>query len=113
MQSAFAQDSYDSHRPTQVSFDCDSRLLRIDNCATRSISPCITDFVSDLQPVPNTKVQGVSGKIGNIMGGTIRWNIEDDFGKVHSINLPNSLYVPEATSRLLSPQHWAQVARDH
>ncbi|WP_317203594.1 hypothetical protein, partial [Janthinobacterium sp.] len=47
------------------------------------------------------------------MTGTIRWQIEDDQGGVHSINLPNSLYVPQAASRLLSPQHWAQTARDN
>ena len=110
LSSTFAQDT---NRPTPVHFDTDSRILRIDNCATKSISPCIDDFVSTLLPIPNTRVQGLGGKIGNIMSGTIRWHIEDDQGSVHSITLPNSLYVPQATSRLLSPQHWAQTARDN
>ena len=98
---------------SKVIFDTDSSLLRIDNCATRSISPDTSDFVTELRPILNTRVQGVGGKIGNVMTGTIRWQIEDDQGRVHTVNLPNSLYVPKATSRLLSPQHWAQTAADN
>jgi hypothetical protein len=102
-----------SSRIKKVNFDTDSSLLRIDNCATRSISPDTKDFVNELTPLLNTRVQGVGGKVTGIMMGTIRWNIEDDQGVVHTITLPNSLYVPSAASRLLSPQHWAQVANDN
>jgi hypothetical protein len=94
-------------------FDTDSSLLRIDNCATRSISPDTSDFISELRPVLNTRVQGVGGKVGNVMSGTIQWQIEDNQGRVHTLHLPNSLYVPAAPSRLLSPQHWAQTAADN
>jgi hypothetical protein len=44
--------------------------------------------------------------------GTVKWLIHDDKGRLHSIILPNTYYSPHAESRLLSPQHWAQIARN-
>lgn len=93
-------------------FDTDSYIIRVDNCATRSISPSIDDFIDPPLPI-NKRIKGLNGTIGGLMVGTIKWNIEDDDGKIHPVILPNSLYIPDATSRLLSPQHWAQVAKDN
>jgi hypothetical protein len=94
-------------------FDSDSQTLRIDNCATRSILSHTEDFITPLTPVKD-KIQGISGKIDqSLMHGTIRWYIEDDDGVTHAITLPNSIYYPKAKSRLLSPQHWAQEAKDN
>jgi hypothetical protein len=45
------------------------------------------------------------------MFGTIRWTFEDDNGRAHTFEMPNSLYVPEGHCRLLSPQHWARALR--
>ena len=62
------------------------------------------------------KVKGISGNssdLGRVMQGTIQWDLEDDDGVTHCILLPNSYYVPGATSKLLSPQHWAQMAKDN
>ena len=42
--------------------------------------------------------------------GTLIWHMEDDVGKKHRILIPNSIYVPDGTMRLLSPQHWAKEA---
>ncbi len=44
--------------------------------------------------------------------GTVRWRIHDDAGSIHCILLPNTHYSPHAESRLLSPQHWAQIAKN-
>jgi hypothetical protein len=44
--------------------------------------------------------------------GTFKFNITDDDGKAHTIKISNSLYVPNLKRCLLSPQHWAQEARD-
>ena len=67
--------------------------------------------------MPTTrKVKGISGNssdLGRVMQGTIQWDLEDDDGVTHHILLPNSYYVPGATSKLLSPQHWAQMAKDN
>jgi hypothetical protein len=44
--------------------------------------------------------------------GTVRWRIRDNEGRIHCIHLPNTYYSPHAASRLLSPQHWAQIAKN-
>jgi len=44
--------------------------------------------------------------------GTVQWNIQDDKGKMHTITLPGTYYIPDAEIRMLSPQHWAQVTND-
>jgi hypothetical protein len=43
------------------------------------------------------------------MVGTVKWKIQDDNGKIHSFILPNTYYSSAVETRLLSPQHWAQV----
>jgi hypothetical protein len=58
------------------------------------------------------KVNGMGGELSEVYSATIGWNFEDNNGVPHPFVLPNSLFVPGATSRLLSPQHWAQVAKD-
>jgi Reverse transcriptase (RNA-dependent DNA polymerase)/GAG-pre-integrase domain len=59
-------------------------------------------------------VTGYSGaKTPIIHKGTIRWHVLDDDGATHTIVIPNSFYVPTSTTRLLSPQHFAQQANDH
>ena len=97
----------------EVFFDTDSGPLRVDNCATRSISPFTSDFITTLLPAPNIKVQGIGGVIEEVLTGTIQWKIEDDEGGIHKVILPESLYIPSAPSRLLSPQHWAQTVKDN
>jgi hypothetical protein len=43
------------------------------------------------------------------MVGTVKWKIQDDNGKIHNFILPNTYYSSAVETRLLSPQHWAQV----
>ena len=93
-------------------FDTDSFLIRVDNCASRTISNNLTDFVNPPVEIKSLYVRGIGGHVSGIMRGTLRWNIEDDEGKVHPIIILGSYYVPDAPCRLLSPQHWAQVAKD-
>jgi len=42
--------------------------------------------------------------------GTIKWSFEDDTGRKHDKFIENSLYVPDGSERLISPQHWARSA---
>jgi hypothetical protein len=77
------------------------------------MSPHIQDFIDVPTPI-RRKVRDFTGKTtSTVQVGTIRWNIEDDQGAVHEFLIPGSIYVPEGSSRLLSPQHWAYVAKDH
>ena len=44
--------------------------------------------------------------------GTVEWLIENDTGKLHNIRIPNSVYSAGNKSKLHSPQHWIQEAKD-
>ena len=78
--------------------------IKVDNCATCSISNDKRDFVGQLEPL-NNSIKGIGGSMEGVSKGTIRWKIADDSGMHHVLILPNSLYVPSSTSCLLSPQH--------
>jgi hypothetical protein len=95
-------------QPGNARYDTDSKTIRIDNCASYSISFDKNDFITPLKPV-RQKVKGLGGVLDGLQTGTIEWMIEDDEGMPYVIKLPGSLYVPNSPSRLLSPQHWAQT----
>ena len=103
---AFTSTRSNVKRP--ISFDLDSFVIAVDNCATRSITNDPNDFVETPRKVAVSSIKGISGLIQVLRQGTIKWNICDDEGKTHEMLLPNSFYVPRAPMRLLSPQHWAQ-----
>jgi len=95
------------------SFDTDSLPLRVDNCTSKTMSNKVEDFVGPFKDV-NQKVKGIGGTVlDGIKEATFKLNIEDDQGRVHQILIPGSLYVPKGRVRLLSPQHWAQTAKDN
>ena len=101
--------SYAGNR-SPTSFDTDSFKILVDNCATRSITNDSADFIDPPVKVKG-RLKGVAGSMPVTCKGTVRWYIEDDSGTVHKILLPNTLFVPSAPERLLSPQHWAQARR--
>ena len=43
----------------------------------------------------------------------IQWSIEDDNGVSHPVVILNSFLIPNAPSKLLLPQHWAQMVKDN
>jgi len=95
-----------------VRFDLDSFPIGIDNHASRCMANAPHLF-EDLRLNDNAgEVNGI-GKGLAIMGtGTFKFSIEDDIRKIHTIRIPNSLYLPGLKVCLLSPQHWAQEAGD-
>jgi len=71
------------------------------------------EYFEDLVKVKTaSKVGGISSGLEIKGSGTFRFDIEDDDGKIHTIKIPNSLFLPDLRLCLLSPQHWAQEARD-
>lgn len=100
-------------KPVGIRFDTDSFKIKIDNCCTRSISPSLDDFIGPMTTVHGKAIRGFGGTTTPIKHtGTVRWLVDDDEGISREILIPNSYHVPDAPSRLLSPQHWAQEARD-
>lgn len=96
----------------RVTFDTDSFKIGIDTYASICMSNCKDDFVQGTM-IPLHRKSGVTpyGKgepLQISMKGTLIWKVEDDKGGMHKFYIPNSIYVPDGTIRLMSPQHWAQ-----
>jgi len=95
-----------------VRFDLDSFSIRIDNHASRCMANTPHLF-EDLHLIDNAgEVNGIGEGLAIKGTGTFKFSIEDDNGKIHTIRIPNSLYLPGFKVCLLSPQHWAQEAGD-
>ena len=84
----------------------------VDNGASASITPHLTDFISPPKPI-NSKVKGIGGHAQATYKETVQWKIQDDQGQSHRFTLPNSYYVATAPSQILCPQHLAQTAKDN
>ena len=98
-------------KPTSrtVLFDTDTKAIGIDNRCSACISHDINDFIG-----PVHKSDKVISAFGGrqqmrVYKGTIVWSWIDDNGVQSKFRIPNSYYVPEGKSRLLSPQHWAST----
>ena len=98
-------------KPTSrtVLFDTDTKAIGIDNRCSACISHDINDFVG-----PVHKSDKVISAFGGrqqmrVYKGTIVWSWLDDNGVQSKFRIPNSYFVPEGKSRLLSPQHWAST----
>jgi hypothetical protein len=58
------------------------------------------------------EVNGIGDGLETMGKGTFVFSLADDNGKVHTIKIPNSLFLPGLRQCLLSPQHWVQEAKD-
>ena len=95
------EDTY--HETNYLHFDTDSFQIGIDNHSSRCISPNPRDFIGPIQP-SNNVLNGIAGSL-KVQGiGTIIWKIRDDNGKIHEIKIKECLYIPQAKTRLFSPQ---------
>ena len=101
-----------SNTPPGRQFDSDSRALMLDEGA----SACITNdkgaFIEPPTKV-NRKVRGITGHAKATYRGTIKWHVEDDTGLVYVMIIGGAYLIPEAATRILSPQLLAQQPGDH
>ena len=93
-------------------FDSDSHDLMLDDGALACITNCKEDFVEPPKRV-DQKVKGIKGHTDATHRGTLKWYLEDDTGLVHIIIIQGAYLIPNAMTRILSPQHLAQQANDH
>ena len=96
-----------------VRFDSDSFAVGINNHASRCMGNDKRLFDNLILTRTLQRVGGISKGLAIQGKGTLVININDDNGKPHRIKIPNSLYLPGLKMCLLSPQHWAQEARDN
>ena len=86
--------------------------LMIDDGAPSCITNDLKDFVGRSRHI-NQQIKGIAGHAQATHRGTVQWKIEDDTGKVHSININGTYYMAGMPNRILLPQHFAQAANDH
>ena len=55
-----------------VHWDTDGQHLMVDNGASASITPYLTDFITPPQPI-NSKVKGIGGHAQATYKGTVQW----------------------------------------
>ena len=84
----------------------------IDAGASTCITNDLKDFVGRSHRI-NQLIKGITGHARATHRGTVLWKIEDDTGKVHSININGTYYMTGVPNRILSPRHFAQAANDH
>ena len=99
-------------KPLGKQFDSDSRTLMIDDGASACITNDKGDFIEPPKKV-NRKVRGIKGHAKATHRGTIKWHVEDDTGLTHVMLIKGAYLIPEAATRIVSPQHLAQQAGDH
>ena len=93
-------------------FDSDSRALMLNDGASACITNDKEDFVEPPKHV-DRKVKGTKGHAKATHQGTIKWHLEDNNGLVHVMVIKGAYFIPEAATRILSPQHLTQQADDH
>ena len=93
--------------PPGRQFNSDSQALMLDDGASACITNDKRDFIEPPTRV-NRKVRGIKGHAKATYRGTIKWHIEDDTGLVHVMIVRGAYLIPEAATRILSPQHLAQ-----
>ena len=88
------------------SLDVDSKPFGVDPMASATISNDKDEFVS-LRPLSKTYLSGVGGRVPVEGIGTLTWEIEDDLGLKHLVQIDDAYYCSSAPMRLLCPQQWA------
>jgi hypothetical protein len=78
-------------RAVPTDFHSASHDIYVDNCASRSITNNMDDFIDT--PVPaDIRIYGTNGVSTGTLMGTVEWEIEDDQGRTHRIRGPNTIY---------------------
>jgi hypothetical protein len=74
---------------------------------------CTDQFDGNLKLVEGDhQVDGIRYGIAIKGVGTFKFRLEGNDGQLHTIRVPNLLYVPSLKRVLLAPTHWAQEAHD-
>jgi hypothetical protein len=108
---ARAHQAASASQSPQAIFDSDSFDILVDGGATSCISNSLSDFITPPQD-STVRVKGFNGTTSSTKVGTVIWNILDDSGQRHALQIRNTYYVPDCPLRLLSPQHYSQQEND-
>ena len=94
-----------------VCFDYDPSIIWVDSHCSTTMSPNKDNF-KDLKLRHFGECIGIDTQLVIAGKGTFIMKIEVDNNRIHKTKIPNSLYVQHLQMVPLSPQHWAQQAKD-
>ena len=97
----------------QGMFDLKSFITGVENNASKTISNHRYHLNGNFIPLPHQHTKGISGQISIKGQRTVRWRIEDDEVRVHTLDIKEALYVPKSPIFILCPQHLAQQANNN
>jgi hypothetical protein len=94
----------------RLAFDSDSFNILVDTGSSITITPHRSDFL---------QYSVITGRSLSILGvdniksyptgkGTVKYKLFDDNGQQHELTIENALHLPEAPTRIMCPQQWAQ-----
>jgi hypothetical protein len=86
--------------------------LILDTGANISVSNCTADFVTPIQPVQQTTLQGIAAGLSIKGLGIDCYIVRDDYGGHQERTISDVLYVPECPSRLLCPRQLLASTKD-
>ena len=84
----------------------------LDDGTSVCITNCMDDFIESPKRV-DRKVKGIQGHVNATHCGTLKWHVEDNTGLVYIMVIKGAYLIPDAVTRILSPQHLPQQADDH
>jgi hypothetical protein len=94
-------------------YNSDSFPIMLDNRASKWLMNVLSDFIVPPKPT-SVRIKGIGGaRVSATYVGTVKWCFEDDSGRKHEFVLPETYYSPAVPGRILSLQHWTQVANDN
>ena len=82
-------------------FDSDSFIIAVEKNASKTIYNQRYHFVGKFLPLTHQHIKDISGKITIKGQGTFIWKIEDDEGRVHTLEINGVLYIPESPLSIL------------
>ena len=97
-------------KPSQGTFDSDLQALMLDDGTLACTTNDKEDFIEPPKRV-DRKVKGIKGHAIAPHRGALKWHIEDDQGIVHVMVIRGAYLIPDTATRILSPQHLAQLLK--
>ena len=89
-----------------------SFIIRVNNHGSKTICNQRYHFISNFRQLTHQHIKGIGGQIATKVQGAARWNIQDDEGRLNTLDIKESLYVPKSLISILCPQYWAEQAKD-
>ena len=96
--------------PYSIRFYTDSYRIGIYTFASGCMSPVRDHFIT-FKSSEGQECKGIAAGLKIRERGALKFRIDDDNGITYTINVPNSVHIPDLRVRV-SPQNWVQQTPD-